>query len=126
MKLMCFCCVLCTDPVKLVFFCFLSCAVHRSSEANVFLLCDVHRSSEANVFLLCDVQRSSEANVFLLCAVQRSEGDDQEREKQRRELEAANDILHKEIEKLEQALKYTEGLVSELAGSLADGWLVYG
>ena len=94
--------------------------MHRSSEANVFLLCDVHRSSEANVFLLCDVQRSSEANVFLLCAVQRSEGDDQEREKQRRELEAANDILHKEIEKLEQALKYTEGLVSELAGSLAD------
>ena len=86
----CFCCVLCQVPVKLM--CFLS----------------------------CDVQRSSEANVFLSCAVQRSEGDDQEREKQRRELEAANDILHKEIEKLEQALKYTEGLVSELAGSLAD------
>ena len=99
---------------------FLLCTVQRSSEANVFLSCAVQKSSEANVFSLCAVPRSSETNVFLLCAVQRSEGDDQEREKQRRELEAANDILHKEIEKLEQALKYTEGLVSELAGSLAD------
>ena len=57
-----------------------------------------------------------------MCVVQRSQSDDQEREKQRRELEAANDILHKEIEKLEQALKHTEGLVSNLPGTFA-GWL---
>lgn len=36
---------------------------------------------------------------------------EQEREQQRQELETANEILHKEIEKLEQALQDSENVV---------------